>query len=151
MFMLRFGDKDLRYLGDEENGKGQSFKSSDDEEEEEQEQEDVRNSSEKDPKEDFSNTINENIDEEKTEIDWRKLYKKLAGNLISYVAKERRITWLGNHGYWGIENDKESKFGKIARLNHVWWFDVRSSIKSVPAGSYHVIWRIKADRRAILQ
>ncbi|KAG9306942.1 hypothetical protein G9A89_004041, partial [Geosiphon pyriformis] len=87
MFMLRFGDK--------ENGKGQSFKSSDDEEEEEQEddedeeeeeqedeeeeqeQEDVRNRSEKDPKEDVSTTINENIDEEKTEIDWRKLYKKL--------------------------------------------------------------------------
>ncbi|KAG9298469.1 hypothetical protein G9A89_003692 [Geosiphon pyriformis] len=55
IFMLRFGD--------EENGKGQSFKSSDDEEQEEQEddedeeeeeqgQEDVRNRPEKDPKED---------------------------------------------------------------------------------------------------
>ncbi|CAG8510045.1 5497_t:CDS:10 [Acaulospora morrowiae] len=90
---------------------------------------------------------------ENNEMEWMNLYKYLS-NPISFIAKEKGVTWLDCHdgpfrgqNHWETE-DGESAYGKIVHLNYVWWFDVVATLKCVQPGTYDVIWRFKVDGRS---
>ncbi|GES88127.1 F-box protein PP2-A12-like [Rhizophagus clarus] len=89
-----------------------------------------------------------NSEEQPVNIINKKLYKRLSRH-ISFMAKERRITWLdiqqggGNYHHWRTLEDSQSEFGKIVFLDNVWWFDVMSTLKAVLPGIYDIVWRLK--------
>ncbi|CAB4440016.1 unnamed protein product [Rhizophagus irregularis] len=94
----------------------------------------------------------DNIEEQHVNVVNKKLYKRLSRH-ISFMAKERCITWLdiqqggGNNHHWRTLEDSQSEFGKIVFLDHVWWFDVMSTLKAVLPGIYDIVWRLKVRSR----
>ncbi|RIA87774.1 hypothetical protein C1645_739867 [Glomus cerebriforme] len=84
----------------------------------------------------------------------KKLFKRLHRH-ISFIAKERGVVWLdcqergGNYHHWKTLEDSQSEFGKVVFLEHVWWFDVFSTLKAVAPGTYYVVWRLKVKLRQI--
>ncbi|CAG8696483.1 17772_t:CDS:2, partial [Acaulospora morrowiae] len=87
---------------------------------------------------------------ENNEMEWMVLYKYLS-NPISYIAKEKGVTWLDcrdgpffDRCHWETEIG-ESAYGKIVHLNHVWWFDVIATLKCVQPGTFDVVWKFKVD------
>lgn len=68
-----------------------------------------------------------------------------------YSFTEFNITWLNNNEdncvYWELKECADSPFGKVARLNYVWWLDLRRKITNVSPGNYKILCRVKLDGR----
>ncbi|GJJ74514.1 hypothetical protein EMPS_06872 [Entomortierella parvispora] len=44
--------------------------------------------------------------------------------------------------YWELVENSTSTFGKLAKLNSVWWMDIEAIFRGVPPGRYKVQWRL---------
>ncbi|KAK9711518.1 hypothetical protein K7432_007778 [Basidiobolus ranarum] len=94
--------------------------------------------------------------QEMTNITWsvaltgRELYR-YKSKLRTYSASANSsITWL-NDSYWRLKDDRRSEFGKVAALDHVWWFHVETLFPSVPAGTYQTVWRLRSADKNVLR
>jgi len=44
--------------------------------------------------------------------------------------------------YWEMVDSEASSFGKLAKLNSVWWMVIETIFRGVPPGRYKVQWRL---------
>ncbi|XP_023005066.1 F-box protein PP2-B11-like isoform X1 [Cucurbita maxima] len=45
-------------------------------------------------------------------------------------AKDLKIVWSDTPQYWRWEHDPQSRFGVVARLDHVWWLEIEGRIEA---------------------
>lgn len=63
-----------------------------------------------------------------------------------YSFADFNIVWLNDtNRYWEIKKCEESRFGIVAHLNYVWWFDLRKKILNVSPGKYKILFRLQCD------
>ncbi|KAI7860989.1 hypothetical protein BDC45DRAFT_493264 [Circinella umbellata] len=74
-------------------------------------------------------------------ISWRKIYMLKDNSQLS--AGDGMFIVHNRYPYWKIISTHESIYGATARLNHVWWFDVRGVMEGVPQGKYRIQWRMR--------
>ncbi|KAK3805879.1 MAG: hypothetical protein J3Q66DRAFT_359901 [Benniella sp.] len=73
------------------------------------------------------------------------LYKQYSR--MTLPAEDMLICHMGDR-YWRMIDSENSKFGRLAQLQSVWWMDVIAIFKGVPPGRYKVQWRLKVTSDA---
>jgi hypothetical protein len=66
---------------------------------------------------------------------------------MTLPAEDMLICHMGDR-YWRMIDSENSKFGRLAQLQSVWWMDVIAIFKGVPPGRYKVQWRLKVTSDA---
>uniref|UniRef100_A0A0C9RQU6 TSA: Wollemia nobilis Ref_Wollemi_Transcript_1320_1577 transcribed RNA sequence n=1 Tax=Wollemia nobilis TaxID=56998 RepID=A0A0C9RQU6_9CONI len=84
------------------------------------------------------------LDDNSKEI-W--LDKATGGVCIAVSARAMTITGIDDHRYWRWIPSEESRFGEIAYLQQLWWFEVDGIVKfQLPAGEYSLSFRLRLGR-----
>ncbi|TPX45075.1 hypothetical protein SeMB42_g03176 [Synchytrium endobioticum] len=83
-------------------------------------------------------------------VDLYKILQQLDLKSLILTVDDMNITWIEDERYWRKVDDPSSiaaKFGKpVGQLRMVCWLNASGTIKGVPKGSYHVLWRLKTNR-----
>ncbi|XP_071723543.1 F-box protein PP2-A12-like [Rutidosis leptorrhynchoides] len=75
------------------------------------------------------------------------LDKSTSGVCMSIASKGLTITGIDDRRYWNHIPTEESRFGTIAYLQHVWWFEVDGEVEfPFPAGTYSLFFRLQLGR-----
>ncbi|MBA0680600.1 hypothetical protein Gotur_005613 [Gossypium turneri] len=68
---------------------------------------------------------------------------------MSISSKGLQITGIDDRRYWNHIPTEESRFGSIAYLQQIWWFEVDGEVEfPFPPGTYSVFFRLQLGRAA---
>ncbi|KAI4327011.1 hypothetical protein L6164_019516 [Bauhinia variegata] len=66
---------------------------------------------------------------------------------LSISSKGLSITGIDDRRYWNHIPTEESRFGSVAYLQQIWWFEVDGEVEfPFPAGTYSIFFRIHLGR-----
>ncbi|WRX17421.1 Phloem protein 2-like - like 2 [Theobroma cacao] len=75
------------------------------------------------------------------------LDKSTGGVCLLISSRGLRITGIDDRRYWNHIPTEESRFGSIAYLQQIWWFEVDGEVEfPFPAGTYSVFFRLQLGR-----
>ncbi|KAE8717196.1 F-box protein PP2-A15 [Hibiscus syriacus] len=75
------------------------------------------------------------------------LDKSTGGVCMSVSSKGLQITGIDDRRYWNHIPTEESRFGSIAYLQQIWWFEVDGEVEfPFPPGTYSVFFRLQLGR-----
>ncbi|KAJ9171327.1 hypothetical protein P3X46_014712 [Hevea brasiliensis] len=75
------------------------------------------------------------------------LDKKTAGVCLSISSKALTITGIDDRRYWNHISTDESRFQKVAYLQHIWWLEVDGELEfQFPAGTYSLFFRLQLGK-----
>ncbi|KAG2681275.1 hypothetical protein I3843_11G136900 [Carya illinoinensis] len=71
------------------------------------------------------------------------LHKSTGGVCLSISSKGLAITGIDDRRYWNYIPTEESRFGTVAYLQQIWWFEVDGGVEfPFPMGTYSLFFRL---------